>query len=179
MNANFPFQNPVSNSSGFASVTPDKSELGTGFCIGDNMYRDHTYYKNYYQAHKEEQLIKSRKYQAEHKEELAIKYKIRYQKHCETRKEYSRNRHQSLRKEAIEHYGNKCACCGETITEFLSIDHINGGGRKHRESVNSELCFWLKKNNYPDGFQVLCYNCNCAKGFFGKCPHEEVNDIKL
>lgn len=22
------------------------------------------------------------------------------------------------------------------------------------------------------GGKLLCHNCNCAKGFYGKCPHE-------
>lgn len=32
---------------------------------------------------------------------------------------------------------------------------------------------WQRKNNYPKGFQVLCHNCNLAKGFYGKCPHQK------
>jgi len=31
---------------------------------------------------------------------------------------------------------------------------------------------WLRKYNYPKGFQVLCHNCNMAKRF-GVCPHKE------
>ena len=32
---------------------------------------------------------------------------------------------------------------------------------------------WIKRNNYPDGFQVLCWNCNSGKGANGGiCPHE-------
>ena len=30
---------------------------------------------------------------------------------------------------------------------------------------------WLKKNNFPPGFQVLCGSCNFAKGKYGSCPH--------
>ena len=34
--------------------------------------------------------------------------------------------------------------------------------------------FWKKiKNNFPKGFQILCHNCNIAKGHYGKCPHEK------
>lgn len=29
-----------------------------------------------------------------------------------------------------------------------------------------------KSENYPDKYTVLCFNCNCAKGAFGFCPHE-------
>lgn len=78
-----------------------------------------------------------------------------------------------LRKEILEHYGLVCKCCGETQVKFLSIDHINGGGNKHRKEVvgHSSIYQWLKTNKYPDGFQTLCHNCNMSKGFYGECPH--------
>jgi hypothetical protein len=90
-------------------------------------------------------------------------------------------RHSLLRAEVLAHYGNKCACCGETHPEFLGIDHINGGGNKHRREpgVGSGAGFylWLKKHHYPEGFQVLCHNCNLAKGFYGYCPHKKLATI--
>ena len=79
----------------------------------------------------------------------------------------------------IEEYGGKCVCCGETEVKFLSIDHINGGGSEERKNGlhgrnGSEFYIWLIKNNYPkDNYQILCFNCNCAKGFYGKCPHNK------
>lgn len=71
----------------------------------------------------------------------------------------------------------KCECCGETILEFLAIDHVNGNGSRHRSTISSSrsstrLYTWLRKNKYPEGFQVLCHNCNSAKGFYGICPHK-------
>lgn len=66
--------------------------------------------------------------------------------------------------------------CDVTEPDFLTIDHVNGGGRQHRISIGKsggDFYAWLVRNNYPKGFQVLCFNCNCAKGFFGKCPHED------
>jgi hypothetical protein len=30
----------------------------------------------------------------------------------------------------------------------------------------------LIKNNFPDGFQVLCHNCNMSIGLYGYCPHQ-------
>ena len=27
------------------------------------------------------------------------------------------------------------------------------------------------KNYYPKNLQILCHNCNMAKGFYGECPH--------
>ena len=91
--------------------------------------------------------------------------------------ENSRNYRHQLRKEALDAYGGKCVCCGETEICFLAFDHINGGGRKHRQETShgmgNRLYLWLKTNNYPkDVYQLLCHNCNMAKGFYGQCPHK-------
>lgn len=80
---------------------------------------------------------------------------------------------------ALAAYGNRCACCGETRPEFLSIDHVNNDGAAHRREIGSgNLPAWLRAHNYPAGFQVLCYNCNMAKAFFGSCPHSR-NEIPV
>jgi len=71
-----------------------------------------------------------------------------------------------VRLEVIIHYSNgtmQCKYCGEKHIEFLEMDHINGGGRKHAKLTNNNLYVWLKKNNYPEGYQVLCSNCNWKK----------------
>lgn len=68
---------------------------------------------------------------------------------------------------------------------FLSIDHIDGGGTKHRKEIGikngkgGNMSFWIIKNKFPTGFQVLCHNCNMAKGFYGQCPHRNsINNKK-
>ena len=77
----------------------------------------------------------------------------------------------------------KCACCGVKGKEFLAIDHINGRKQMDTEPElkkigysskldGSKLYIWLKNNNFPKGFQVLCHNCNFAKGKLGQCPHQ-------
>ena len=80
-----------------------------------------------------------------------------------------------IRQEVIAAYGGKCTCCGESTPEFLVIDHTNNDGAAHRKEIGaaggSTIYKWLKKNDYPEGFQVLCHNCNMAKGFYGQCPH--------
>ena len=81
---------------------------------------------------------------------------------------------QKVRFAVIQGYGSKCICCGETEIKFLSIDHTNGGGKKHRKDTNGHTYSDLLKRNFPQGFQVLCHNCNLAKGFYGKCPHKTV-----
>ena len=77
----------------------------------------------------------------------------------------------------IKHYSNNkinCKCCNQKGIKFLTIDHIEGRkAMNHKRRLSStRLIDWLIKNNYPKGFQVLCWNCNCAKGFYEKCSHE-------
>ena len=90
----------------------------------------------------------------------------------------------TLRHEAIMAYGGyRCACCGETEPLFLSLDHVNNDGAEHRRNLgydegngkgaSSGILSWLKNNGYPAGFQILCMNCNHAKGRNGGvCPHQ-------
>jgi hypothetical protein len=80
-----------------------------------------------------------------------------------------------------------CNCCGlNSHIDFLAIDHIFG--RVEMDSIpelvaigysskleGSKLRDWIMQNNFPDGFQILCHNCNFAKGFLknnNTCPHE-------
>ena len=68
-----------------------------------------------------------------------------------------------LRHIIINHYGGKCACCGETNIDLLTIDHMNGGGKKHLKEIgNCNFYRWLRDNGFPTGFRVLCFNCNCG-----------------
>lgn|SRR5678815_1543951 len=97
--------------------------------------------------------------------------------------ELNRSRNAKLRKDVIGHYSSglfKCACCGEATEQFLTIDHINGDGAAHRRDIAQgrhpgagNLYWWLRKNDFPPGFQVLCFNCNCAIGIHGTCPHKQ------
>lgn len=95
-----------------------------------------------------------------------------YQKSNRSKMNALSNRNYHRRRiKVLEYYGAKCACCGETAQEFLAVDHINGGGRQHRKSLGTSIFAWLIRNNYPDGFQLLCHNCNHAKHVYNKCPH--------
>ena len=69
----------------------------------------------------------------------------------------------------LTHYGeDKCACvmCGESRLACLSIDHINGNGayaRKTYHRSGNNIYSWLKKENFPKGYQTLCMNCQFCK----------------
>lgn len=76
-----------------------------------------------------------------------------------------------LKLATIDHYGGLCACCGVNQYEFLSIDHIEGRGREHVQTVGN-IYYWLKDNKYPKDFRVLCMNCNQGREINGgECPH--------
>ncbi len=78
-----------------------------------------------------------------------------------------------LRSEILNAYGAQCACCGESTPEFLTIDHINNDGADHRREIKTSLYRWLKARGFPKhNYQLLCFNCNCAKGIHGECPHK-------
>jgi len=85
-----------------------------------------------------------------------------------------------VRMQTLIHYGGDppaCHCpggCTESHLEFLTIDHLEGHGREHRSSMRrngTAFYVWLRKNSYPGGYRVLCYNCNCSLGNYGYCPH--------
>jgi hypothetical protein len=68
--------------------------------------------------------------------------------------------------EVLSHYSLNMCCiqCGFTDVRALSIDHINGGGNTHRKSIKrGNMYYWIRKNKFPSGFQVLCMNCQFIK----------------
>ena len=97
----------------------------------------------------------------------------------ECEKQYFAISNARIKMEVFSHYSEGyvvCACCGEDGIDFLTLDHIENDGavkRKNGEPLGSGLYRYLIKNNYPSGFQVLCWNCNCGKRINkGICPHQ-------
>jgi len=92
---------------------------------------------------------------------------------------YERKRTSQIRLLVLQHYSGKevpdCACCGESLIEFLTIDHIDGGGHQHRKHLKKvNIYHWLKARGFPSGYRVLCMNCNHSLGVRGYCPHQNV-----
>ena len=79
-----------------------------------------------------------------------------------------------LKSTVLSAYGAVCACCGETRPEFLTIDHVEGGGRRHRATFKSPVQFWkwVVDSDFPENLRVLCMNCNLSFGVYGYCPHQ-------
>jgi len=129
--------------------------------------------KKYREKHREKLLILNKKWNFENRVEQSIKKKKIYNRY---------------RMDILIHYSNgvpQCACCGELEYEFLTIDHIAGGGRKHTTTIRmrgNNFYRYLILNNFPDGYQILCMNCNHAIGrqnSDGVCPHQKKKSLKI
>ena len=83
------------------------------------------------------------------------------------------NRREQIKRKVLTHYSSfppVCIRCGYTDIRALSIDHINGGGNQERKALFGSIhsggrnfYAWLIENHYPDGYQVLCMNCQWLK----------------
>ena len=87
----------------------------------------------------------------------------------ETKRAYQKKMNADLRA-AIMARLNQFACvrCGFSDPRALQFDHINGGGRRHRQQVGSAAKFLrallaLTSKELTAEFQVLCANCNFIK----------------
>lgn len=108
-------------------------------------------------------------------------------------KEYMDLERARAKDEVFRYYGGwVCACCGETERLFLHLDHINNDGNTFRKMVakkhyekggggGSATYRWLRSHGFPQGYQVLCANCNMGKQMNnGVCPHvDKVQRLEL
>lgn len=78
-----------------------------------------------------------------------------------------------LKLEVIGAYGGGCQCCGEDDPAFLTVDHVGGREPQERGEAGVRLYRKIKLAGFPPRYRVLCFNCNCAIGAFGYCPHDE------
>lgn len=87
------------------------------------------------------------------------------------RKEHQKQMRINLKMNVIGYYSDdrmSCQNCKISDIRLLSIDHINGDGAKQKRTYQKggqQLYRWLIKNSYPEGFQVLCMNCQWLKRF--------------
>jgi hypothetical protein len=74
-----------------------------------------------------------------------------------------------LKQTVLDHYCGgpaRCVLCGTDDLRILTIDHVDGGGKKHRSSHKlhggPDFYRWLRDQGFPSGYRVLCFNCNCG-----------------
>lgn len=142
--------------------------------------------KNYERTPEARARKKALRSTPEGREKDLIYQKNRYQNNPEVRDKISKHTKEQtiqFKLEVFSHYSKEisdsdvpiCACCKIDDIRFLTLDHIDG--RKHlskREQKLKTLVLWrhIKKIGFPKGYQILCYNCNIAKGTSLYCPHQ-------
>lgn len=135
--------------------------------FGESMIKDKRQ-REYYLKNKKALLEKAKKYYLENKEKILEWQKVYQKKYYSNnpKKHQARNKliRDNIKYKVFSYYGLSCAWCGQTNQILLTIDHIKNDGSKHRKEIGSTIYRWLIRNNMPEGFQTLCYNCNSAKG---------------
>jgi hypothetical protein len=111
----------------------------------------------------------NRVYYQKNRERIRAQIRKRYHDNPTKMVEGSRRRHLRYKVACINHYSNgtmQCSRCGFTDIRALTLDHINGGGshdRKYQKYKGSRFYLFLIQEKFPDGFQVLCMNCQFIK----------------
>ena len=107
----------------------------------------------------------------EHLPKLHIKWNAR-----------NRARIADLRHEVLLKIGRICVCCSESNPVFLTVDHIQNDGRRHRAAFSGNTVALynsiLKATDARERFRTLCYNCNCGRHRNGGiCPHVQSRTV--
>src|SRR5882724_6128205 len=95
-----------------------------------------------------------------HIEDQRAAARRRYRANPDRQKAATRACNDAVKTEVFSYYGQgqlRCNCCGTTYFPFLTLDHIANNGAEHRKELGTlGVAFyrWLKKHNFPPGFQI-------------------------
>jgi hypothetical protein len=120
-------------------------------------------WKKYYDKNKDRLNKKKCEYQKKRYVSLSLDIKIK-----------TAIRREKLKKEVMTHYGGgkaECVICGMNNIDALCLDHKDDNGSadrfknmgKNLGGSGSRFYGFLKKHNFPDGYQTLCANHNLIK----------------
>jgi len=130
--------------------------------------------KQYQRDNRGKVAARMRTYRHDNREEIAQIGRTYKQEYHEELLRKDAARKAALKLLVFQAYGMACSCCKTSVLIHLTIDHIDGNGGTHRRNIGrkggSSFYQWLVKNNYPVGYQAMCFNCNFAKHILGCCP---------
>lgn len=144
----------LKNAKEYSKKNIEKKKIYNANYRSKNIERLKMHDREYYWSN----INKIKNYRMEHSKSIALR-----------RNEYKNK----IREEVLTHYSKgtapKCLSCGKKNPSLLTIDHINENGSLERKKLGKkggiEFYLWLKKNKFPLGYQVLCYNCNWIKRY--------------
>lgn len=125
-----------------------------------------------------ENAERQRKWRAENAAREKELQASKYERHGHKYRKQMKSKRVERREIVLKHYGGnppRCAICNGDSYDTLCIDHVNGGGNKHRAELKRKtdgFYRWLIEQNFPDGFRVLCHNCNNTLGAYGRTTVE-------
>jgi len=134
----------------------------------------------YYEANKATISERQRQWRAKNAESIRARGVVWNRANPDRLRVYAQRTRERIRLQVLGRYSDGeicCACCGEHRLVFLALDHVDGAGNAHRRAIGHKagLAFyrWVITAGFPPMFRVLCHNCNCARGWYGRCPHED------
>lgn len=114
-----------------------------------------------------------KEYRKNHKDKIKESHRKWRLENPERDNELGRIERQRLKMAILSHYSpNKvcCSSCGFNDVRALQLDHINNNGAEERVRLfGNRTCAgttfyrWVRRNNFPEGYAVLCANCNIIK----------------
>lgn len=143
--------------------------------------KNREYNREYYKRRREELLPKARERSRKRGQEkkTQINEYLRRVRRSKRERLLAREKRcrDKLKSEVIQRLGGACACCGITELEFLSVDHVQGDGARHRATFTrgtGSLYRKVRAEGYPEGrYRVLCHNCNWSSYLGnGVCRHQ-------
>lgn len=135
----------------------------------------------WYKKNKAKALKYRRTHYLKNRDEILRKCKIYVKKNISWISKKVLDRKRKLKLAVKMYLGGRCRCCSEREPEFLTIDHIHGGGSKLRnkqgfrknEVYYHEIYRAMKAGrSVSHKYQLLCSNCNLSKHLGGGvCAH--------
>lgn len=86
-------------------------------------------------------------------------------------REYYRKHAEEIKQRERERYWNNRATIRKRRKELSTPERKAKAAERERLRYASYFK-WLRDNNFPDEYRILCMNCNFSLGRFGYCPHK-------